>query len=298
MRNEPAPVPRPYGHRSRLPDGNQANNPDAGLLAALDELADAERDAGAAMANLYGPVMRRLAATGDARGAFVEQARVMLEAQARVTTMPAQTLDGARAKIRYVLKTWDDGRSGTYMDLPLGALRDALAVGFGVEDTAAPGPALCLPEIQREDGEGAGDLLTRSGLRAAAGGISTSNPDAALLADLVVVVDLQNDRDAAYKNWNAPPTKRRGTRPDAKAAFLRAARAHEAMDLRVINTPARTEAGAVAKLRLALDHLPDMKTGGMFSVPASALLDALVVVFGCARPPPKPPRKQPTRKPK
>jgi hypothetical protein len=80
-----------------------------------------------------------------------------------------------------------------------------------------------------------GDLLDRTGLRNAAEGISISNPDAALLADLAAVVDLKGDRDAAYKNWNAPPAKRCGTRADAKATYLRAAAAHEAIELRVIS---------------------------------------------------------------
>ena len=126
------------------------------------------------------------------------------------------------------------------------------------------------------------DLLARTGLRGAGDGIPASNPDAALLADLATLVDLKGDRDAAYKNWNAPPAKRSGTRPDAKAAYMRAAGAHETLEQRVIDTPAQTEAGAVAKLRFALKEFGPPRPGTMPAFPISAMLDALVVVLGCS----------------
>jgi hypothetical protein len=135
-----------------LADVTGADNPDARLLAALDELADAERDTEAAMANWQGHPARRVGSVAEAHRAFVIAAEAMMAVKARVITTPAQTLPGALAKMRFTLEKWDDGRSGSFMDLPLSAIRDALAVGLGVVIAKAEAPVWGRPPAEPDGG--------------------------------------------------------------------------------------------------------------------------------------------------
>jgi hypothetical protein len=129
------------------------------------------------------------------------------------------------------------------------------------------------------------DLLSRTGLRAAAEGIASDHPDRDLLCDLAALNQADRHRSDSYANWNAPPRFRIGTKAEAGAAFMQAAEQHRTIESRVIRTAAHTPEGAAGKLRFVLDTLGDGQSGTMMDLPISAIRDALAIGFGDRRGP-------------
>ena len=137
------------GLRPAAPD----NSPDRDLLADMAALADMDRDLAAAFANMNGRGVRRVGTAAAAQQAFLDLARTSTALQNRIILTAAQTPAGALQKMLYTMEKWDDGHSGSWLDLPLSALRDALALGFGVVmPRPEPPPVWGMPPRNPDDG--------------------------------------------------------------------------------------------------------------------------------------------------
>jgi hypothetical protein len=141
---------------------------------------------------------------------------------------------------------------------------------------AAPPPAF---PLQPAPPQADGDLLARTGLRAAAAGIPDNHPDAPLFRALSALAEAERTCNDAHRNWNARPGRRQMDRSEAKRIYQQASAACQAHRTRVAALPARTPDGALAKLRYVLECYNE-NTSTYFQLPLSALQDALAQGFG------------------
>ena len=128
-----------------------------------------------------------------------------------------------------------------------------------------------------------GDILGAFGLRS--DGIPADHLDAGLLRAIRLAADLEQQRDDAYANWNARPSRRRGTKKEAGQVFFEIHETYKAAEDEVIRTRAVTVDGARAKLRYVLssseyetDAEERPRGGTMTCLPRSAMRDALAML--------------------
>ena len=126
------------------------------------------------------------------------------------------------------------------------------------------------------------DILASFGLRS--DGIPADHPDADLLRAIRIAADLDCQREDAWKNWNARPARRRGTKKEAQEVFQQIAARCTKYEETVVTTRARTPDGARAKLRYVTRHSEfdddeaQPRIGTAMRLPMSAIRDALAML--------------------